>query len=37
VDLLIEIGRWLGLAAAGLLLLATVIVGTLSWLLNHPD
>jgi formate/nitrite transporter FocA (FNT family) len=34
---LIEFGKWLGIVMAGFVFAGALIVGTLSWLLNHPD
>jgi hypothetical protein len=34
---LIELGKWLGMVAAGFTLLGLLVVGAMAWLLNHPD
>jgi len=34
---LIDLGQWIAIVLGGLALAAALVVGTLSWLLNHPD
>lgn len=33
----IGVAQWLGIVAAVLLLTGMLVVGVLSWFLNHPD
>jgi hypothetical protein len=37
MDTLIDIVKWLGAAVGAVVVLGTLVVGALSWLLNHPD
>ena len=36
MQILIEIGKWLGIVMAGFALTGLFVVGAFSWLLNHP-
>jgi hypothetical protein len=37
MQILIDVGQWVAIVVGGLLLAAALVVGTMSWLLNHPD
>jgi hypothetical protein len=37
MQLLIEVAEWLGIAFAVVIAIGLLVVGALTWLLNHPD
>jgi hypothetical protein len=37
MDLWIDIAKWLAAGIGSIVVLGALVVGTLSWFLNHPD